>query len=91
MVLNRHSPQVLIRTVQPNSRAAIISRPYVAYNDNEHDQARHDMLYSYGDPNKWTPFLTCTGTGSLDDPLKFEMRVTECDLIAEQSNSDRNK
>ena len=89
MTLNKHSPRAIIRTVQPNSRAAIISRPYAAYNDNENDQARHDMRYSYGDPNKCTPFLTCTGTGSVDDPLKFEMRITERDFIAEQSKSDR--
>ena len=55
-------------------------------NDNENDQARHDILYSYGDPHKWTPVLTCTGSGSVDDPFKFEMRINERDFVAEQSN-----
>ena len=75
------------RIVQPNSRAAIISRPNTADNDSENDQARHDMVYTYGDPNQWTPFLSCfTGSGTVDDPHKFEMRITERDFIAEQSN-----
>ena len=73
--------------MQPNSRAAIISRPNTADNDSENDPARHDMLYTYGVPNKWTPFLSCsTGSGTVDDPHKSEMRMTERDSIAEQSN-----
>ena len=36
------------------------------------------MLYSYGDRNKWTPFLACSwGSGSVDNPHKFEMRIEQ--------------
>ena len=48
--------------------------------NNKNDQARHDMLYSYGDPHKWTPLLTGTGYGLVDNPHKFEMRIKERDF-----------
>ena len=47
-------------------------------NDHEIHQAQDHMLYSYGDRNKWTPFLACSwGSGSVDNPHKFEMKIEQ--------------
>ena len=58
-------------------------------NGNANDQGPDDILYSHGDPGKWARFLSRpTGSGSMDDPHTFEMRITESDFIAVTSKYD---